>query len=256
MRKQSIIFLVVTHNQNITLSKIADKTDNSILLGMDNFKDKSLDGYVPSFLFYLIGWICVPHSIFQPFSVKDKYQRVALTKRLERVLVSGSSVFAWRILFWFWKPRMIVISNDHNHWTRSAVKAAREFGSQFIVASVDCIQHEGKYFPYCNNKILREINLFDWLQRLEDLGAGEILVNDVTRDGTMSGANIDLAKLVVDAVDVAVVFAGGISSPDNLAMLIQETDASAVGVSSLFHFTDYSPEDCRNALRKRGIASR
>lgn len=128
VRKQSIIFLVGTHNQNATLSKVADKTDNSILLGMHNFKEKLLDGYVPSFLFYFIGWIFFPYSIFQLFRVKDKYQRVALTKRLERVLVSGSSVFVWRILFWFWKPSMIVISNDHNHWTRSAVEAARRIG--------------------------------------------------------------------------------------------------------------------------------
>ncbi len=126
VRKESIIFLVTTHNQNITLSKVADKTDNSILLGMHNFKAKSLDGYVPSLLFYLIGWVFLPHSIYQLFNVQDKYQRVALTRRLERVLVSGSSIFVWKILFLFWKPSMIVISNDHNHWTRSAVKAAKE----------------------------------------------------------------------------------------------------------------------------------
>ncbi|MDC1478440.1 hypothetical protein N8214_03410 [Pseudomonadales bacterium] len=128
VRKESIIFLVGTHNQNITLSKVADKTDNSILLGFHNFKAKSLDGYVPSFLFYLVGWIYSPRSILQLFNVKDEYQRTALIKRLERVLVSGSGVFVWRLLFWFWKPRMIVISNDHNHWTRSAIKAAKEIG--------------------------------------------------------------------------------------------------------------------------------
>jgi hypothetical protein len=128
VRKKSIIFLVGTHNQNITLSKVANKTDNSILLGFHNFKAKSLDGYIPSFLFYFIGWVFFPRSLFQLANIKDKYQRFALTKRLERVLVSGSSVFVWRLLFWFWKPSMIVISNDHNHWTRSAVKAANEFG--------------------------------------------------------------------------------------------------------------------------------
>lgn len=126
VRKKSIIFLVATHNQHKTLSKVADKTDKSILLGMHNFKSESLDGYIPSLLFYLIGWICFPYSIYQLLKVKDKYQRSALTGKLERVLVSGASVFVWKILFWLWAPKIIVISNDHNHWTRAAVRAAKE----------------------------------------------------------------------------------------------------------------------------------
>lgn len=126
VRKKSVIFLVATHNQHNTLSKVADKTDQSILLGMHNFKSESLDGYIPSILFYFAGWIFFPYSIYQLLRLKDKYQRVALIGKLERVLVSGASVFVWKILFWLWAPKIIVISNDHNHWTRSAVRAAKE----------------------------------------------------------------------------------------------------------------------------------
>jgi hypothetical protein len=130
VQKESIIFLVSSHNQNITLSKVADKIDNSVMLGIHTFKLKSLDGYVPSFLFYFIGWIVFPYTVIQLFKVKDRYHKFALKKRLDRTLVSGPSVFVWKLLFRFWKPRMIVISNDHDHWTRSAVKAAKEIGVQ------------------------------------------------------------------------------------------------------------------------------
>ena len=142
--KKSIIFLVGTHNQNLTLSKVANKTDNSILLGFHNFRSKSLDGYIPSFFFYFVGWIFFPHTVIKLFRIKDKYQRGALIKRLERALVSGSSILVWKFLFWFWNPSMIVISNDHNHWTRSAIKAAKQMN---IKSSYIPHAYTSKSFP-------------------------------------------------------------------------------------------------------------
>jgi len=126
LKKNSIIFLVGSHNQNQTLSQIAKRTDNSILLGFHNYRSNNLSGYVPSALFYLMGWLCFPYSLYLLFRVKDKYQRVALVKRMERVLVSGVSILVWRFLYKLWKPVMIVVSNDHNHWTRSAIRAAKK----------------------------------------------------------------------------------------------------------------------------------
>lgn len=132
VKKKSVIFLVGTYNQHLTLSKVAKKTNKSILLGFHNFKSNSLDNYVPSFFFYFAGWVCFPYTLLKLFQVSDRYQRIALIKKLERLLVSGVSISVWRVLFRLWKPSMIVISNDHNHWTRSAVRAAEQLGIQTL----------------------------------------------------------------------------------------------------------------------------
>lgn len=134
--------------------------------------------------------------------------------------------------------------------------AAKEFGSQCIVSSVDCIKEDGKYFPYINNKTIYDIDFFHWIKRMEDLGAGEILVNNVTKDGTMSGCDCDLAKLIANTVKIPLIFAGGINSELNVAELFKKADIDAVGISSIFHFTKITPDDCRNALKDIGIPAR
>jgi len=135
-------------------------------------------------------------------------------------------------------------------------EAAESFGSQCIVASVDCIKEGEAYFPYCNQTILYDFDLFDWLLKLQELGAGEILVNDVSKDGTMSGCNIELAKSITNVIRVPIIFCGGIDSPENAAELVQKAEVDAVGISSIFHFSEITPKDCRSALKNRGIPAR
>ena len=135
-------------------------------------------------------------------------------------------------------------------------QAAGTFGSQCIVASVDCIKEDDVYFAYCNKEVLYDIDLCDWLLRLQDLGVGEILINDVNKDGTMSGCDKVLAKLVTDTVNIPVIFCGGVDSAKDVAELVEKAEVDAVGVSSIFHFTETTPADCRNALKERGIPTR
>lgn len=135
-------------------------------------------------------------------------------------------------------------------------EAAEKFGSQCIVASVDCIKEGDLYIPYCNNKPLYDLNLFDWLLKLQELGAGEILINDVSKDGTMSGANAQLAKSITSILKIPVIFCGGINSAQNAAELVKDSGVDAVGISSIFHFTEITPNDCRRALKEIGIPSR
>ena len=101
-----------------------------------------------------------------------------------------------------------------------------------------------------------DVDLFEWLLRMQDLGAGEILVNDAGKDGTMSGCDINLAKKIVDIMKIPVIFAGGVKSPENAADLVEEANVDAVGISSIFHFTDNTPNDCSLSLKARGIPAR
>ena len=135
-------------------------------------------------------------------------------------------------------------------------EAVKNFGSQCIVISIDVIKSNGNYFVFSQNKINLDLNLMDWCKKLSSSGVGEILINNVSLDGTMEGCDSNLAKKLVEKVKVPFIFAGGVSSPQNVAELFALSDIDAVGVSSIFHFTDYTPKDCRKALLEAGIPAR
>ena len=134
--------------------------------------------------------------------------------------------------------------------------AASSFGSQCVVVSVDVIKVGDKYRIYSGDNVLDNITLPSWIKKVQDLGAGEILINDVSRDGTMSGCDIELAISLCNLTDIPVIYAGGVSNPQNAVNLIEASGVDAVGMSSIFHFTDYTPEDFRRELRANGIHSR
>lgn len=129
------------------------------------------------------------------------------------------------------------------------------FGSQCIVVSIDVIEEFSNYRIYQNGKIYADLELIDWVKQVENLGAGEVLINSVSKDGTMSGADINLANLISECVSIPVIYAGGVSDPDD-ASAVGQTKVSAVGVSSIFHFTDYTPNDCHTSFKKNGVPSR
>lgn len=135
-------------------------------------------------------------------------------------------------------------------------ESSKIFGAQCIVASVDIIKVDNEYYLYINNKIVKDLKYLEWILRLEDLGAGEILLNDVTRDGSMLGSDKILAKSIANKISIPLIFAGGISGPEDVAELIEISDVDAVGVSSIFHFTNFTPADCRESIRQRGLPAR
>ena len=133
-------------------------------------------------------------------------------------------------------------------------KAAKEFGSQCIVVSID-VEEMGDDYSIYNKNIASEKNLADWMRQCEDLGAGEFIVNNVTRDGKMEGGNKALAELTSTVVNTPVIYCGGIDSPENSAE-IASTSVSGIGISSIFHFTDTTPDDCKQSLAKNNIPVR
>ncbi len=96
----------------------------------------------------------------------------------------------------------------------------------------------------------------DHIQAMHDCDVGEFLICDVSREGTMEGPNLALAESLTQHMQKPVIYAGGVSQPSDCVDLIQIANVNAVGVSSIFHFTDYTPQDCRQALIENGIAAR
>lgn len=134
-------------------------------------------------------------------------------------------------------------------------EASDEFGSQCIVVSIDVINVDNEYSVYSQVIDSSHLTLSSWMKTVEMYGAGEILINNVSLDGTMEGADYELALNVSSLVDIPVIFSGGVKNPSDAAK-IASTRVSAVGISSIFHFTDFTPNDCSKKLNELGIPAR
>lgn len=119
-------------------------------------------------------------------------------------------------------------------------EAARKFGSSTIVISIEAIrQPDGRYFAYTDNG--REHagkEAVEWAERVEELGAGEILLVSVDRDGTGAGFDIELTRMVAGAVSIPVIACGGAGRLQDLRDCVIDGKADALSVSSMLHY-DY-----------------
>ena len=133
-------------------------------------------------------------------------------------------------------------------------EGARLFGAQCIVVSIDFKHHGQRCEVYTHGgTVPTGLDVLEHARRVVELGAGELLLTSIERDGTMEGYDLSLTRLVTDAVRVPVIASGGAGSLQHLADGVGEGHASAVAVGSLFHFTDQSPIKARSFLRVAGI---
>ncbi|WDP89765.1 MAG: imidazole glycerol phosphate synthase subunit HisF [Desulfobacter sp.] len=117
-------------------------------------------------------------------------------------------------------------------------KASREFGSSTIVVTVEAIkQEDGRYLAYTDNG--REhtgIEVVDWAEKAEEMGAGEIVITSVDNEGTGAGFDIELTRAVSKAVTVPVIAHGGAGSPLHVIDVIKKGYADAVSMASILHY--------------------
>jgi cyclase len=134
---------------------------------------------------------------------------------------------------------------------------AARFGSQCVVASVDARRTgEGwEIFTHGGRKPTG-IDALEHAVRLAELGAGELLVTSMDRDGTRDGYDLELTRAIADAVNIPVVASGGVGNLDHLVAGVGEGHASAVLAASIFHFGQYSIADAHAALRAAGLPAR
>lgn len=137
-------------------------------------------------------------------------------------------------------------------------KAAAEFGSQCIVASIDARRHEnGKHecFSHAGTRASSR-DPVEWAGEMEARGAGEILLTSIDRDGTMTGYDLDLIKAVTGRVNIPVIASGGCGHYGHMIEAVRDAGASAVAAASIFHFTEQTPREAKLALAQAGIAVR
>ena len=120
--------------------------------------------------------------------------------------------------------------------------AAEIFGSQFVVVSID-VKKVGKgYEVYSDNgKKPTSHDAVSYAQLVENLGAGEIFLNSIDRDGSKKGFDVDLIRRVASAVKIPVIACGGAGTAHHFYEVAEKTKASAVAAGNFFHFTEHSP---------------
>lgn len=137
-------------------------------------------------------------------------------------------------------------------------EAARKFGSQCIVAAIDAKQTApGRFEVFTHGgRNATGIDAVDHAVKLAGLGAGEILLTSMDKDGTKSGYDVALTRAIADAVPVPVIASGGVGSLDDLVEGVREGHASAVLAASIFHFGQASIADAKAHLARAGLPMR
>ncbi|WFU75673.1 imidazole glycerol phosphate synthase cyclase subunit [Bradyrhizobium sp. CB2312] len=137
-------------------------------------------------------------------------------------------------------------------------EAARYFGSQCVVVSIDVVRNEdGTHvcMSRCGSKS-ESTDPVSFARKVADLGAGEILLTSVERDGTMEGYDLELIGAVVSAVNVPVIASGGAGNYQHFVDAVKLCGASAVAAASIFHFTDKTPAEAKKFMADAGIPVR
>jgi cyclase len=137
-------------------------------------------------------------------------------------------------------------------------EAATAFGSQCIVLSVQAMrQPNGTWEAYTDNARERTYrDVLDWVPQAVELGAGEILLTSVNREGTREGFDIDLVAAVTARVNVPVIACGGAGSREHVAELIEATGVEAVACAAIFHHKVCSIADVKAHLKNSGYEVR
>ncbi len=140
--------------------------------------------------------------------------------------------------------------------------AAEVFGSQCIVVAIDARRRQPadsrKGWEVFTHGGRQEVGLdaIEWAMRAERLGAGEILLTSMDRDGTGDGFDIDLTRAVSEAIKIPVIASGGAGRLEHFYEVLNGGGASAVLAASLFHFGRYSIQEVKNYLREHGVLVR
>jgi cyclase len=135
---------------------------------------------------------------------------------------------------------------------------AQVFGSQCVVVSIDFSRlpdGSARVFTHSGTRATDKEPVA-WARQMEEVGAGEILLTSMDRDGTMSGYDVEMIRLVSDAVSLPVIASGGAGSYADMLAVVREGHASAVAAASIYHFTQQTPLEAKRYLHEHAVAVR
>lgn len=117
-------------------------------------------------------------------------------------------------------------------------EASRKFGSSTIVIAIEAIKNsDGEYLAFTDNgREYTGLEVVSWAKKAEELGAGEILISSVDREGTGEGFDVEIIKKVSDAISIPLIAHGGAKDPADIVEMINKTRADAVAIASILHY--------------------
>jgi cyclase len=136
--------------------------------------------------------------------------------------------------------------------------ASDKVGNQCIVVAIDAKRraHDGWEVYTHGGRKPTGLDAVDWARRMQQAGAGEILLTSMDRDGTRDGFDLALTRAVADAVGIPVIASGGVGNLEHLAAGVLEGHADAVLAASIFHFGDFTVRAAKEYMKNRGIEVR
>ena len=136
-------------------------------------------------------------------------------------------------------------------------RASGVVGNQCIVVAIDAKRDGERWQVYTHGgRRPTGLDAVAWARRMQDAGAGEILLTSMDRDGTREGFDVALTRAVSQAVGIPVIASGGVGALEHLAQGILDGEADAVLAASVFHFGDFTVRQAKEHLRERGIEVR
>ncbi|MCM8821097.1 MAG: imidazole glycerol phosphate synthase subunit HisF [Candidatus Omnitrophica bacterium] len=137
-------------------------------------------------------------------------------------------------------------------------EGAKKFGSQCIIVAIDAKRvGKGRWEVYIESgKTPTGLDAVEWAKKVQDLGAGEVLLTSIDMDGTQKGYDIELTKAVAENISVPVIASGGAGTLEHMSDVIVNGKASAVLLASLLHFRKYTISQIKDFLKSKGIEVR
>ncbi len=182
----------------------------------------------------------VAENVFIPFTVGGGIQTV---EQIDELLRSGAEKVS---------VNTAAVNNPN-----LLAEAAQRFGNQCVVLAIDARHSKERkgHWQVCVKAGSQptDIDVVEWAQKAEELGAGEILLTSMDADGTKAGYDNELNKAVTDAVNIPVIASGGAGALDHLYDAIVDGGADAVLMASITHFGNYNIRQMKEYLRDRGI---
>lgn len=134
---------------------------------------------------------------------------------------------------------------------------AKRYGNQAVVVAIDVKNVDGEWMVFSHGgKVATNLNAVDWAKKVAELGAGELLVTSMNSDGTKDGFEIEVIKLLQNAVNLPIIASGGAGTIQHFVDVFEQTEATGALAASVFHFNEIAISDLKNELKQQNIAVR
>lgn len=187
----------------------------------------------------------VSSQVFIPLTVGGGVRQVEDVRRLLNAGADKVSINTSAVL----NPQLVADASGH-------------YGAQCIVVAIDAKRVDSpddnlrwEVFTHGGRKPTG-LEVISWAKKMQELGAGEILLTSMDRDGTKNGFDIPLTRAVSDAVDIPVIASGGVGNLDHLVAGILKGHADAVLAASIFHYGEYTIQQAKQRMAEHGIEVR